>query len=372
MEVVAAGSRSAGAPQDTGVILPRRGPASDSGSGSGTRRVKKKSAKNGRQQHYDPSEKPFEYTRWVIGFFCTVAGGFLISSFMGWYAKEAELLDNTNKNRDKAQFVKKKAPVENFPPLKADRDRVNAPATMKRGNLVVGVFEAKVGPITLHGRETSKDFLRLTLRITNVGKIPLKYEGWPHPAKSADLRAVFRDVNKNYYNRADFGKSGPPDGTAGEVSIEPGVTITDVLVFEKPPDFVNEFELDLPTFRPTEGYYFRLPSMFVQKRNPFGISNGGMGLGMNTQAPALRNPAPPPAPTPAAPPDPVPPEEDPAVRAVVIREYKAGSREIEEKINGMGYDNGRAYRKKAYPELKKKIAEKHNLTVDQVTAIVGR
>ena len=221
-------------------------------------------------------------------------------------------------------------------------DRTVSPATAQIGELVVGVINATVGPVKLMRGKDNNTYLKLTLRITNNSKRPATYKSWSHQEHVLTLR----DNTKNYYNYIKFSSDDLPIGSNPFALIEPGKTISDVLVFESLNNPVAYFELDLPYGG--DAFKFAIPYAFTQRE-------------MLTM-PSL------PAPQVAPPPPPVAydPTTDPSLIANLSQEYRAEYRDVERKTKGMGYDRARTFRRQGYGKIVSHLAEKYGLTEEFV------
>ena len=70
----------------------------------------------------------------------------------------------------------------------AATDRTVAPAGLESGSIVVGIPFAEIGPITVNNRETEADYLKLSVRVTNLSDKPVLFEGWHYSGKKVMLR----------------------------------------------------------------------------------------------------------------------------------------------------------------------------------------
>jgi hypothetical protein len=223
----------------------------------------------------------------------------------------------------------------------ADLGVAIAPATAQIGDLVVGVSEARLGPLN---RSTVEEVLSLTLRITNLSARPMSVTSWAR----SDVRVVLRDRNRNYYNRVSASSEAPREVDAGQ-------TITEKLTFEPTPEGV-ELELDLPVADSSKPFRFRMPTGFVRRSFP---------PIQSAQANQTR-----PQPAPAAP-VPYDPEKDPKLCSAVNAEYREGMKRIDRRALGVSFDRANKLRQTEPPKLIKSLAKKHNLEEDQVRRIVG-
>jgi hypothetical protein len=215
--------------------------------------------------------------------------------------------------------------------------------------MVVGVAGALIGPVRLRSRPTPSEYFSLTLRITNLAAKPVTYQSWSR----SHLPVTLRDNNRSYYNRIAFNPEDLPAGAVDQAVIEPGQSITDVLVFEPVGGLIWSLELDLPVEGSEEVYRFSIPMGLVRRVPP----------PMDFPQMAASEPVPP---------QPLPPDQDPQVWAEVRAEFAAEMRHVERKINGMGYDRGRSFRRASEEDLLKRLSEKYRTGEDLVRRIVGR
>ena len=219
---------------------------------------------------------PFVQTRSTIAaVLCMTALG-LLGMFLYWYANTVRALDRTatqvGQQRAKAlaKLTQPKATRNMTAALAApDRDRVVAPATLEKGNVVIGVSSAEISPIVVNSRETATLYLVLTLRVTNLSGKPLPFEGW----HSAGAAITLRDSLKNYYNSMKFKPDELPRGCLGRVTIQDRETVKDMLVLENPgnlvanpgpmPSPLRNLELDLVLN--LRKYEFMIPGGLVRK-----------------------------------------------------------------------------------------------------------
>jgi hypothetical protein len=185
--------------------------------------------------------------------------------FWGLYdvTKEVEKQSNRFNNARKKVFERglgsasKKSPQSrpkiSIPPLTPTPTRIVAPDTQQIREMVVGVVNGELG--NLDGR-TVGEYLYLTLQITNLGTKPTTYPSWARP----DLRVTLRDQNGHSFERI-------PSGTQDGIRINPGCTITDILVFEQAPAFVA-MDLNLPIPGRGESFQFRIPAGFIRRTPP--------------------------------------------------------------------------------------------------------
>src|SRR5262245_49277869 len=93
------------------------------------------------------------------------------------------------------------------------------------------LLDPQVGPVKmLRSRERRQEHLVLTVRVTDVGTAPFEYRSW-----ARSQQPLLRDHHHNYYNQVLFPVDDPPSEHTPAATLEPGRTITDVLVFEAPP-----------------------------------------------------------------------------------------------------------------------------------------
>jgi hypothetical protein len=287
-------------------------------------------------------------------------------AFIRWYVDTVRSLDITA-NKVSAQRVAavKSLASPNRPPRKEPTtgaamspssgtpgaaalapSRIVAPATQKIGTVVVGVAEAK---LMADGGQTSQEYLRITLRITNLSSEPMAYVSWSEPT----LNPVLTDQYHNYYNRLDT-TTEPGQG------IPPNRTIIDTLRFEKPlPGAV--LALDLPMGN--QKFEFSLPAIFIQR-----LQIGIFGATVAPPAPAQKMAAPPAA---AAAEAPYSAERDPQLIADIKATYREAMQRVETRALGMNTNNGIRFRKTERETIVKKIATKLDMTVEQIERMIS-
>src|SRR5262249_42269885 len=69
-----------------------------------------------------------------------------------------------------------------------------------------------------------------------------EYAGWPQCGPAVTLKDQFR----NYYNRLALNSAGSPSEGGAGLTIAPGQTVSDLIVFETIPAFLSELELGPP------------------------------------------------------------------------------------------------------------------------------
>jgi hypothetical protein len=296
---------------------------------------------------------PFHRFRTILaaaGIALLVAAGY---GFVKWYVGTVRQLDRTvteaveERSEELKTLARPKvtakppAPRSSNPPpplgpktAPSDQWRTVAPTASQIGDLSVAVSAAHGGPIT---EPVQGDFLTVTLRITNISKIPISYVSWSGP----EMGVLLRVENGAFYNPVPLPKREPK-------SISPNETITDMLVFEPVPA-MKSLELDLPIPGGDKSFRFIISYTLVDR----------------TVRPApsvvAEKPKPPP----------LDPEKDPAVRAAVVREYEKGAKDIKARSLGMATNEGTRFRRIKGRELVKKLAEKNQLEVEQVRRILG-
>lgn len=142
------------------------------------------------------------------------------------------------------------------------------------GDVRITVTTARIGKVPLqslfNGKGDSTDEqMMITIKIENTSQTKkINYRTFDPDFSIGDDMAVARDNHDNIYKRVDFGTA-KPAGKNEDVSIYPGKSIEDVLVFEVPIDGVEFVKLDLPG-RPVgesgEISFWILPSEIVRSR----------------------------------------------------------------------------------------------------------
>ena len=90
--------------------------------------------------------------------------------------------------------------------------------------------------------------LSVTLQLVNLSETKiLEYHTWNGAQMSLDLDfASLRDNFDNLYKRIDFGPGSQPEGRTESQTVQPGKTVTDVLVFQPPMERAEYLNLLMP------------------------------------------------------------------------------------------------------------------------------
>jgi hypothetical protein len=225
-------------------------------------------------------------------------------------------------------------------PPSPDGAQAIAPATAQIGDLVVGVWTAQIGTSS---QSPGKEYLTLTLRITNRAANPMTYiRGWSDPKVSVTLL----DQNRNYYNRL-------PSPNQSETQINPGLTIEDTIDFEAPPRNAS-LELHLPIGAGDKTYVFLIPAPFIQRPRAIASAARPKVQGKVQPGPAMPNDL----------------ENDPRVRDDVYRAYSVRMMEINAHVLRLSTNHGTAFRKQETTKLFKKLADDSKLNVVQIMRII--
>jgi hypothetical protein len=198
--------------------------------------------------------------------------------------------------------------------------------------MVVGVASAELVKAQGDGDES----LNLTLRVTNLADEPIDYFGWADPGAKVTLR----DQSGNYYNCL-------PSALRLPQTVEPRRTIVENLAFEKPLASASALDLDLPTRG--EPYQFRIPVAFIQRPAP----QAAPQMAKKQPAADAQIPA-------------YDPERDEKLIADVNDVYETAMHRMEARSLGMSTNNGLRFRKTERERVLKTLAQKLDLTVDQV------
>lgn len=125
-----------------------------------------------------------------------------------------------------------------------------APAASR--DYLIGIYGGSIGLTELVelGRRTTslKPYCNVLVQVENHSATKLRvYKTWRGDLMELKVSpAVLTDNLGNVYRRITFGLGTMPFGGVGDVSIYPGETIRDVLVFERPVDAATKFTLKLP------------------------------------------------------------------------------------------------------------------------------
>jgi hypothetical protein len=229
--------------------------------------------------------------------------------------------------------------------------RTVAPETEQIGHLVVGVFQAELSD---GDGADGKGRLTLILRVTNRSALPMRFASW----SDATCKVMLTDQYRNYYNR--IGSEPPADQV-----IPPNHTIVDTLQFEKPLPG-TALALDLPIGN--QEFQFSVPSSFVQRIQVAKAASKAVApalvqvqapIQVHLQASAFISEQPYSA------------ERDPQIIADVNAAYKEAIKRVEKRVLGMTSNNAARFRKTEKERITKALAEKMDMTVDQIKNIVS-
>ena len=146
----------------------------------------------------------------------------------------------------------------------------NASEAVDLNGVRVKVVSAKIGKVPLQRptgtkKSSNNDYIILTISIENrTGNRPVSYRTWGNLGDSSYVR----DNVGSLLNRVQFGIM-RPEGQTTEMMrpVQPGESITDVVVFTKPADDMKHLRLTLPAQNVGGNGYFRfeIPADMVQK-----------------------------------------------------------------------------------------------------------
>jgi hypothetical protein len=233
--------------------------------------------------------------------------------------------------------------------LASDTTRTVAPETQQIGHLVVGVFQAELSDGDGADR---KGRLTVILRVTNRSALPMKFASWSDTTR----KAMLTDQYHNYYNRIGS------EPQADQV-IPPNHTIVDTLQFEKPLPGAA-LALDLPTGN--QEFQFSLPASFIQ-RIQVAKAASKADAPAQVQAPTqvhMQASA-------SISGQPYSAERDPQIIADVNAAYKEAIKRVEKRVLGMTSNNAARLRKTEKERITKALAEKMDMTVDQIKNILS-
>jgi hypothetical protein len=314
----------------------------------------------------DHKPLPFHNSRTFLTAILIAVAAMATFAFLRWYGDTVVSLDvaankagalrakrveqaaasaGANTSRIQRNLADKQPPDLLATPPTAPDGRTQAPATAKIGTLVVGVSDAS---LAASGGPAGEQVLAITLRITNLSSKPVTYVSWSDPT----INVLLTDQHHNYYNRTGA-------ATQSTQEIPPNRTITDSLQFEKPLSGAV-LALDLPIG--SRKFEFSLPAAFVQR------SLAAIASVPKTAPPAPAQKA---APSPAAAPqEPYRADRDPQLIADVRAAYEEGMRRVEKRSLGMNSNNGVRFRKTEKEKIIKTIAEKLDMTVEQIQSML--
>lgn len=302
--------------------------------------------------------------------------------FVGWYVRTVRSLDKTadqgakhlvdvmeNRAHNKptqrpgtlakpAQTIATKSKQQAPAAASLMAVRPIAPATMQVGDLVVGVSVAEVTPVRIHKQDSSVEYLALSLRVTNLAQQAVSYRGLQY----SDASFVLRDIDRNYYNRVKFFPGEFPDDCVEERNIEPGSTITDLVVFEPPNAPYKSLELDLPVSSDST-FRFTIPNSMIRRAvpvagNPPPVAMAPAAAGTPKQADPKAVPA-----KPAG-------LDDLKRRSLILSEYRELWTQTERRAKSMSYDRGRQYKRTRRTEILDSLSEKYKISRDDLRLIL--
>lgn len=217
---------------------------------------------------------PFERSRGTIAVVAvmTIAAG--VAVFGYWWVKQvffttqrsfdvgeerAIALDEFGKGMTKAK--PKPAPEQ---PTTEEADAVTAPRPMRLGDTHLTVVDASVGPVKINGAESTENYLRVTIKISNRSDKPLAVVGW-HLARA---KLEISDPLGAIYDPIKFPESGLPAGCLQRTEIPPAESRTDLMVFESPKYLmIPDLELKF-TFGSSSPRRFRIPGRTIKPAPP--------------------------------------------------------------------------------------------------------
>ncbi len=306
----------------------------------------------------------FEQSRRTVATFIFMVIGGLVTLFLYWYVNTVRALDRTvtAASRQRVSQAERlvKAGLSTAKNAKAktlelpQSDRTTAPAASQIGDTVVGIPNAEVSTIWINNREGSTRYLVLTTRVTNLSPKPLAFVGW----HSGGVAATLRDNSRNYFNFIKFKAPELPKGCVERVDVQPGETVTDILVFEAPTALLNNmwiipptlsFELDLPL----DGKVFRfiIPGPLIKRPAP-------------TLVARPVSPTPPPAPVPAQAPSP------PSVEEQVLADYKRSWAQAARAAKAKSSSRASEYLRARKQEIISELAKKYGISRSDVKGII--
>lgn len=103
---------------------------------------------------------------------------------------------------------------------------------------------AVIAPNMSGARKTPKAYLRIALKIEDLGASPLKYTGWSASSGQDDHLARLKDDTGGAHNQVVW--KARIVGQTGSALIQPSSSVVDVLVFEPPGTYAKYLKLALP------------------------------------------------------------------------------------------------------------------------------
>ena len=143
-------------------------------------------------------------------------------------------------------------------------------------NINLRLTSCRIGTVALKDisgdQGVSKEkLLSLGISLTNLSETSkMTYQTWAGSGFSISKdHATVTDNFGNVYRRIDFGFSNDVIGSTKTGSIYPGKSLTDVLIFEKPIDRIENLRLELPAsnFGGTGTVYVEIPKSLIKNLN---------------------------------------------------------------------------------------------------------
>jgi len=139
-------------------------------------------------------------------------------------------------------------------------------------DISVSIIDAVIGQVKSYnssGREyfTDAELLVVTVQLTNVSETRrIEYHTWGGVNRYDEVATRLTDNYDNYYKWLYLDNYTTPEGRVNEFTLNPDVTITDVLIFEKPIDVAETMYLELPgvNIGSSDWLRFEIPSSFYQ------------------------------------------------------------------------------------------------------------
>lgn len=183
------------------------------------------------------------------------AGFVVFNEFFTKMNDTAAVLEANRKARanPKGQFPKKGALAKGNKQVEIPKPaRTIAPAPLRIEDMEVVVAEAIIQKLNPNDTE---DRLDITLQITNLSRVDMRYRPWSQPGNGVVLR-----VTSSTFTHEPLGPA-----AINETVLKPHETIKDILVF-KPRSSLFGLDLDLPVSADGhEQYHFHLPVQFLQR-----------------------------------------------------------------------------------------------------------
>jgi hypothetical protein len=187
--------------------------------------------------------------RLFLTFAALAATGLLLACGAGGTAPQAKPVPFNEAETPKEAGVKQGDKEKSKPEKEKPSDLTKV--GLRSGDVGVSLVSTSIGKVAVQdfGKGLSKEeHFQVVVKITNHHKTKrLDYRGWAESFSFNKANARLTDEHGNSYKLIHFGIGSRIDGQVHQTAtIDPGSSITDRLVFEKPLDISEELTISLP------------------------------------------------------------------------------------------------------------------------------